>query len=237
MKTETAAGDRRVSTTRPVSAANGDDLRVVRVALRRSWGILVRRFLRRTKRLNSRAGNGAVEAAAVVDERNGPLAHSGLENATRFPQLPQPKPTVFQRRQWRTYNPSRPHLRPAPFWSEEWGPPHWILFEAGALSKSVKRGCIIPYLVDLEPDELPGPLRQFQAVRADEDGTLRLVRRLYELDPQNQPPPEFLDHLFRHTIWPTVTAVLPDAQPAEGAGPHNKELKLMKPSIMELRSS
>jgi hypothetical protein len=33
----------------------------------------------------------AMEAADAVDERNGPLAHSVLENATRFPQLPQPE--------------------------------------------------------------------------------------------------------------------------------------------------
>lgn len=35
---------------------------------------------------------GAVEAAGAMDERNGPLAHSTLENAARFPQLPQPAP-------------------------------------------------------------------------------------------------------------------------------------------------
>ena len=35
-------------------------------------------------------GHGAMEPAALVDERNGPLAHKGLENALRFPQLPQP---------------------------------------------------------------------------------------------------------------------------------------------------
>ena len=33
---------------------------------------------------------GAMEAAGAMDERNGPLAHSALENASRFPQLPQP---------------------------------------------------------------------------------------------------------------------------------------------------
>jgi hypothetical protein len=38
--------------------------------------------------MNPRVGNGAMEAAAVVDERNGPLAHNGLENASRFPQAP-----------------------------------------------------------------------------------------------------------------------------------------------------
>ena len=64
-----------------------------------------------------------MEAAAVADERNGPLAHNGLENAARFPQLPQPKPKVSQQPKPRTYHPSRPHLSRAPFWSEEWGPP------------------------------------------------------------------------------------------------------------------
>ena len=68
--------------------------------------------------MNPRAGNGAVEAAAVVDEQNGLLAHNGLENATRFPQLPQPASAGL-----RTYNPSRPHLSRAPSWSKEWGPP------------------------------------------------------------------------------------------------------------------
>ena len=40
--------------------------------------------------------------------------------------LPQPKPNVSKRRQRRSYTPSRPHLRPASFWSEEWGPPHCV---------------------------------------------------------------------------------------------------------------
>jgi len=45
-----------------------------------------------------------MEADAIVDERNGPLAHNGLENALRFPQLPQPAPAGSK------YNASRPHL-------------------------------------------------------------------------------------------------------------------------------
>jgi hypothetical protein len=40
--------------------------------------------------VETRARRGAVEAADAVDERNGLLAHSVLENASRFPQLPQP---------------------------------------------------------------------------------------------------------------------------------------------------
>jgi hypothetical protein len=38
---------------------------------------------------------------------------------------------------------------------------------------------VIPYLIDLEPsDILPGPLTQFQAKRADRDGTWELIRTL-----------------------------------------------------------
>ena len=38
----------------------------------------------------------------------------------------------------------------------------WIMFEAGALSKSVKRARIIPLLFDIEATDIKGPLLQFQ---------------------------------------------------------------------------
>jgi TIR domain len=55
----------------------------------------------------------------------------------------------------------------------------WVLFEAGALSKTIEKTYVIPYLIDLEPsDILPGPLTQFQAKRANKPETLDLVRTL-----------------------------------------------------------
>jgi hypothetical protein len=55
----------------------------------------------------------------------------------------------------------------------------WILFEAGALSKTIDKTYVIPYLIDLEPsDILPGPLTQFQAKRANKSETWELVRTL-----------------------------------------------------------
>src|SRR6266496_298763 len=51
----------------------------------------------------------------------------------------------------------------------------WILFEAGALSKSVSKSRIIPYLVGVDPTQLQGPLAQFQAVSADKGGTFDLL--------------------------------------------------------------
>ncbi len=54
----------------------------------------------------------------------------------------------------------------------------WILFEAGALSKSHDLGHVIPYVVGSDIAELPAPLRQFQAIKADRDGTKRLVKSI-----------------------------------------------------------
>ena len=52
----------------------------------------------------------------------------------------------------------------------------WILFEAGALAKTVDDTFVCPYLIDLEPlDVQHGPLSQFQAKRANEKETLELL--------------------------------------------------------------
>src|SRR5438132_1898964 len=52
----------------------------------------------------------------------------------------------------------------------------WILFEAGALSRSA-RG-LVPYRIGLEKKSLPGPLAQFQSVAASRLGTKRLIEAL-----------------------------------------------------------
>ncbi len=53
----------------------------------------------------------------------------------------------------------------------------WILFETGALAKTVDDTFVCPYLLDLKPSELPaGPLAQFQAKEATKEGTWDLVK-------------------------------------------------------------
>jgi TIR domain len=53
----------------------------------------------------------------------------------------------------------------------------WLNFEAGALSKSVERARVVPFLVDLGPSDIPrGPLAQFQAVQPTKADLLRLIR-------------------------------------------------------------
>ena len=58
----------------------------------------------------------------------------------------------------------------------------WLNFEAGALSKSVERSRVVPFLIDLSPSEIPrGPLAQFQAVRPTFVDMFRLVRGMNDL--------------------------------------------------------
>src|SRR5438128_12519610 len=45
----------------------------------------------------------------------------------------------------------------------------WILFEAGAIAKTIDDAFVCPYLINLDPAEISqGPLTQFQAKRANE---------------------------------------------------------------------
>jgi DNA-binding XRE family transcriptional regulator len=79
----------------------------------------------------------------------------------------------------------------------------WILFEAGALSKAVSVSRVIPYLLGFEPRELQGPLAQFQAVRADETGTLRLVSAINTAGGSTFLSPEVLGEAFQ-VWWPQL---------------------------------
>ena len=46
----------------------------------------------------------------------------------------------------------------------------WLLFEAGALAKSLEDGKVIPLLLDIDEKEITYPLAQFQAKKAENSG-------------------------------------------------------------------
>lgn len=54
----------------------------------------------------------------------------------------------------------------------------WILFEAGALSKSMLDAKVIPLLLGLELSDLSGPLSQFQALKVDQQGMLDVAKAI-----------------------------------------------------------
>jgi hypothetical protein len=67
---------------------------------------------------------------------------------------------------------------------DNWQRP-WLNFEAGALSHSVRQSRVAPFLVGLEPNDLKGPLSQFQAtVQPTQPNLLRLVRSINSVSDQ-----------------------------------------------------
>ena len=54
----------------------------------------------------------------------------------------------------------------------------WIIFEAGALSKSIERSRVCPFLINLSPNDIVGPLVQFQSCSPNKDDLFKLVRTL-----------------------------------------------------------
>ncbi len=98
----------------------------------------------------------------------------------------------------------------------------WMNFEAGALAKALDGSRVIPYLIDLSPGEVSGPLEQFQAVTADKKGSLRLCRSVNQH--LEQPLPDArLEQSFAKW-WPDLEQVLIDlpvasVEPARVQGP------------------
>jgi hypothetical protein len=54
----------------------------------------------------------------------------------------------------------------------------WVLFEAGALSRTLQKTFVCPYLLDVDPADIRGPLVQFQVTMATKEDTNRLVHTI-----------------------------------------------------------
>ena len=84
----------------------------------------------------------------------------------------------------------------------------WVLFEAGALAKTLGSGHVCPYLFQLDPVELQQPLGQFDAVPATKTGTLKLIRGINHALEKEGPLPD--DRLLRcfERWWPDLESIL-----------------------------
>lgn len=54
----------------------------------------------------------------------------------------------------------------------------WILFEAGALSKTIEKTYVCPYLFQVEPVDIKGPLVPFQCTKATKNDTQKLIHTI-----------------------------------------------------------
>jgi len=89
----------------------------------------------------------------------------------------------------------------------------WISFEVGALFQAALDSRVYVYALDVLPSEVSGPLVALQALVANREGTLRLVKELNQSDDGEYLPDASLQRGF-DLWWPKLEAMLAAIPPA-----------------------
>ena len=96
----------------------------------------------------------------------------------------------------------------------------WVLFEAGALSKSMGQAHVTPLLIGVKNADLTGPLAQFNTTSIKQEDILKLVQTINKQLKESALPDKTLDKVFEKW-WPDLEATLLKA--AEEANTTRKE--------------
>jgi len=83
----------------------------------------------------------------------------------------------------------------------------WLTFEAGALSKTMDKSFVSPFLFDIKRSEVDGPILQFQSTIFEKDDLKKLVKTLNKACEKDGLANDRLDKAF--DVWyPTLDAEL-----------------------------
>lgn len=104
----------------------------------------------------------------------------------------------------------------------------WILFEAGALSKSIEKGRVCTLLFDIDPADVTGPLTNFQGTRFGKEDFKRLVVTINNAAADSRLDPGVLDNVF-DMWWPKLESSVKSI-----LGTHQKTTKKDKRSERDI---
>ena len=109
----------------------------------------------------------------------------------------------------------------------------WILFEAGALSKTIDRAFVCPFLFGLELSDVRGPLTQFQATKAEKEDIKRLILTINKALGDDRLASDKVEKAFEHW-WPEIARSLKNV-PGVGdkAKPRRADRELLE-EILEI---
>ena len=114
----------------------------------------------------------------------------------------------------------------------------WVLFEAGALAKSMQGAKVIPLLFNLEFSDITGPLAQFQAKKVERGGLGEVIQAINHATDQAIPD-DRMKQLFA-ALWPEFEnrlASIPKEAPTEKhMRPHHEILEELVASVRGLDS-
>lgn len=98
----------------------------------------------------------------------------------------------------------------------------WLSFEAGALSKTIEKSFVAPFLFDIKRSEVQGPILQFQSTIFDKDDIKKMVKTLNQACGDAGIPEARLDKSF--DVWyPTLEAGLNELKNSTSNNDENKE--------------
>jgi len=114
----------------------------------------------------------------------------------------------------------------------------WVLFEAGALTKSLETSRVIPLLLDLEFSDVSGPLAQFQAKKLSRAGIGEVIQSIQKA--AEHPIPEARAKQLFEALWSEFEKKLeaiPDDAPTERhMRPQHEILEELVASVRSLDS-
>lgn len=106
----------------------------------------------------------------------------------------------------------------------------WLNFEAGAISKSVEEGRVLPFLFRVKRTEIQGPIKLFQSTVYDKQDVKKLVHNLYEACEPSGLTQKGLNSSF-NKWWPTLKKKLDKIQD------EFKEKKALEKKQLSLRAT
>lgn len=109
----------------------------------------------------------------------------------------------------------------------------WILFEAGALSKTLDKTFVCPYLLRVKPSDLQGPLVQFQATKAEKEDTRKLLYTINKALGDQSLSEVQVGSAFEKW-WPDLETRLKSVPPGEPSLPQRRPDGELLEEILEL---
>lgn len=89
----------------------------------------------------------------------------------------------------------------------------WLLFEAGALSKTLEQTCVCPLVFEMTPGQLKGPLTQFQANSLDRNGIGKVLFTINKSLGDGRIDPQQLEEIL-DVWWPKLDEKLKAISPS-----------------------
>lgn len=111
----------------------------------------------------------------------------------------------------------------------------WLLFEAGALAKSLQEGRVVPLLLDVDFADISGPLAQFQAKKVERNGLFDTIVAINKV--ATAPVAEArLNQLFG-ALWPDLEKTIGELPKSVGGAKRTRsQSEVLEELVSSVRS-